>query len=214
MSSGVQALLPYSGGKLRKSRCEFRALCWCGGKGGQGTQSWGMCVLSRLTRVRLFATLWTVERPGSSVLGILQARILQRVASSFSRGSSRPRDGVVSLASPALAGVFFTTSATWEVLRMYAAAKLLSRQSCSTLCDPIDGSPPGSRPWDSPGKHTGVGYHFLLQCMKMKSESEVAQSCLILRDPMDCSLPGSSVHGISQARVLEWVAIAFSAVVS
>ena len=65
-------------------------------------------------------------------------------------------------------------------------------------------------PWDSPGKNTGVGCHFLLQCMKVKSESEVAQSCPTLRDPMDCSLPGSSVHGISQARVLEWVAIAFS----
>ena len=63
---------------------------------------------------------------------------------------------------------------------------------------------------DSPGKHTGVGCHFLLQCMKVKSESEVAQSCPTLRDPMDCSPPGSSVHGISQARVLEWVAIAFS----
>ena len=79
-----------------------------------------MCVLSRLTGVRLFATLWTVARPGSSVLGILQARILERVVSSFSRGSSRPRDGVVSLACPALAGVFFTTSATWEVMRLYA----------------------------------------------------------------------------------------------
>ena len=66
------------------------------------------------------------------------------------------------------------------------------------------------RPWDSPGKNTGVGCHFLLQCMKMKSESEVVQSCLTLRDPMDCSLPGSSVHGIFQVRVLEWVAIAFS----
>ena len=53
-------------------------------------------------------------------------------------------------------------------------------------------------PWDSPGKNTGVGCHFLLQCMKVKSESEVAQSCLILRDPMDCSLPGSSVHGFSR----------------
>ena len=62
-------------------------------------------------------------------------------------------------------------------------------------------------PWDSPGKNTGVGCHFLLQCMKVKRESEVAQSCLTLRDPMDCSLPGSSVHGIFQARVLEWVAI-------
>ena len=67
-------------------------------------------------------------------------------------------------------------------------------------------------PWDSPGKITGVGYHFLLQCMKVKSESEseVAQSCLTLRDPTDCSLPGSSDHGIFQARVLEWGAIAFS----
>ena len=65
-------------------------------------------------------------------------------------------------------------------------------------------------PWDSPGKNTGVGCHFLLQCMKVKSEREVSQSCPTLRDPMDCSLLGSSVHGIFQARVLEWVAIAFS----
>ena len=65
-------------------------------------------------------------------------------------------------------------------------------------------------PWDSPGKNTGVGCHFLLQCMKVKSESEAAQSCPTLSDPMDCSLPGSSVHGIFQARVLEWGAIAFS----
>ena len=66
------------------------------------------------------------------------------------------------------------------------------------------------RPWDSPGKNTGVGCHFLLQCIKVKSESEVAQSCPTLRDPIDCSLPGSSIHGIFQARVLEWGAIAFS----
>ena len=66
------------------------------------------------------------------------------------------------------------------------------------------------RPWDSPGKNTGVGCHFLLQCMKLKSESEVAQLCLTLSDPMDCSLPGSSIHGIFQARVPEWGAIAFS----
>ena len=66
------------------------------------------------------------------------------------------------------------------------------------------------RPWDSPGKNTGVGCHFLLQCMKVKSESEVVQLCPTLRDPMDSSLPGSSVHGIFQARVLAWVAIAFS----
>ena len=66
------------------------------------------------------------------------------------------------------------------------------------------------RPWDSPGKNIGVGCHFLLQCMRVKSESEVAQSRPTLSDPMDCNLPGSSVHGVFQARVLEWGAIAFS----
>ena len=65
-------------------------------------------------------------------------------------------------------------------------------------------------PWDSPGRNTGVGCHFLLQRMKVKSESEVAPSCPTLSNPMDCSLPGSSIHGIFQARVLEWGAIAFS----
>ena len=90
-----------------------------------------------------------------------------------------------------------------------AAAKSL--QSCPTLCDPIDDSPSGSPvPGDSPGKNTGVVCHFLLQCMKVKSESEVAQSCLTLSDSMDCSLPGASIHGIFQASVLEWGAIPFS----
>ena len=75
-----------------------------------------------------------------------------------------------------------------------------SRQSCLTLCDPIDGGPPGSHPWDSPGKHTGVGCHFLLQCMKVKSESEVAQfgsvaqSCPTLCDPMNHRTPVLPVH--------------------
>ena len=79
---------------------------------------------------------------------------------------------------------------------------LLNHVSCvRLLCDPIDGSPPDSCPWDSPGKNTGVRCHFLLQCMTVKSEGEVAQSCLTYSDPMDCSLPGSSVHGASQARV-------------
>ena len=91
-----------------------------------------------------------------------------------------------------------------------AAAAAMSLQSCRTLCDPIDGSPPGT---PVPGIlqqefSTGVGCHFLLQCMKGKSESEVAQSCPTLRDPMDCSPPGSSTRGILQTRVLEWGAIA------
>ena len=93
---------------------------------------------------------------------------------------------------------------------MAAAAAAKSPQLCPTLCDPVDGSPLGSHPWDSPGKNAGVGCHFLLQCTKVKSEREVAQSCPTLSDPMDFGLPGSSAHGIFQARVLEWGAIAFS----
>ena len=89
-----------------------------------------------------------------------------------------------------------------------AAAKSL--QSCPTLCDPIDGSPPGSPVPGILQARTLVGCHFLLQCMKVKSESEVARSCPTLSNPMDCSLLGSSIHGIFQARVLEWGAIAIS----
>ena len=91
-----------------------------------------------------------------------------------------------------------------------SAAAAKSLQSCLTL------QPHRQQPtrllclWGSPGKNTGVGCHFLFQCMKVKSESEVAQSCPTLRDPLDCSLPGSSIHGIFQARIQEWVAISFS----
>ena len=92
--------------------------------------------------------------------------------------------------------------------KVAAAAKSL--QSCPTLRPHRQQPTRFRRPWDSPGKNTGVGCHFLLQCRKVKSESEVAQSCPTLSDPMDCSLPGSSAHGIFQARVLEWVVIAFS----
>ena len=86
-----------------------------------------------------------------------------------------------------------------------AAAKLL--QSCPTLRPHRRQPTRLPRPWDSPGKNTGVGCHFLLQCMKVRGESEVSQSCPTLRDSMDCSLPGSSIHGIFQARVLEWGAM-------
>ena len=84
-----------------------------------------------------------------------------------------------------------------------------SLQSYPTLCDPIRQPIRLHCPWDSPGKNTGVGCHFLLQCMKVKSESKVIQSCPTLSNPMNCSPPGSSVHGIFQAGVLEWGAIAF-----
>ena len=92
-----------------------------------------------------------------------------------------------------------------------AAAAAKSLQSCLTLFDPIDGSPPGSPlPGILQARVLKERCHFLLQCMKVKSESEVTQSCPTLSNPMDCSLPGSSTHGIFQARVLEWGAIAFS----
>ena len=88
---------------------------------------------------------------------------------------------------------------------------LLSRFSRVRLfATPWTAAHQGPPPWDSPGKNTGVGCHFLLQCMKVKSESEVAQSCPTLNDPIDCNPPGSSIHGIFQARVLEWGTIAFS----
>ena len=93
-----------------------------------------------------------------------------------------------------------------QFLKKMAAAAAKSLQSCPTLCNPTR----LPRPWDSPGKNTGVGCHCLLQCMKVKSENEVAQSCPTLHDPMNCSPPCSSVLGIFQAGVLEWGAIAFS----
>ena len=101
--------------------------------------------------------------------------------------------------SPVLAGRFLSSVPLLLLL-------LLSRFSRVQLCATHRRQPT----WVSPGKNTGVGCHFLLQCMKVKSESEVTQSCPTLSNPMDCSLPGSSIHGIFQAGVVEWGAIAFS----
>ena len=103
----------------------------------------------------------------------------------------------------------FSTGALRGELLLLLLSRLSRVQLCVIPLTEAHELPPHPRPWDSPGKNTGVGCHFLLQCMKVKSESEVAQSCLTLRDPIDCSLPGS-IHGIFQARVLEWGAIAFS----
>ena len=133
--------------------------------------------------------------PGPSVHGILQARVLEWVAISSSGDLPHPRIEPTSRTSPALVGRFFTTAA--------AAAKLL--QSCLTVRPQRRQPTRLPRPWDSPGKNTEVGCHFLLQCMKVKSESEVAQSCPTPSNPMDCSLPGSSIHEICQARVLSGV---------
>ena len=93
---------------------------------------------------------------------------------------------------------------------MSAAAAAKSLQSCLTEQPHRQQPTRLPCPWDSPGKNTGVGCHFLLQCMKVKSESEIAQLCPTLCDPIDCSPPGFSIHRTFQARVLEWGAIAFS----
>ena len=118
--------------------------------------------------------------PGSSVHGISQARVLEWGAIAFSK--------------------IWVCCCCCSVASAVSNSVRPHRQQPTRLCCP----------WDSPGKNTGVGCHFLLQCRKVKRESEVAQSCLTLSDPMDCSPPGSSVHGIFQARVLEWGAIGFS----
>ena len=102
----------------------------------------------------------------------------------------------------------------FDIISGHKTVTKISQQQCCCCCQvasvvsdsvrPHRRQPTGlPRPWDSPGKNTGVGCHFLLQCIKVKSESEVTQSFLTLSDPMDCSLPGSSAHGIFQARVLE-----------
>ena len=91
----------------------------------------------------------------------------------------------------------------FRVSGLYAAAAAAVASVVSDSVRPHRRQPTRlPRPWDSPGKNTGVGCHFLLQCMKVKSLSEIAQLCLTLHDPMDYSLPGSSIHGIFQAKVL------------
>ena len=209
--------------------------------------------------------------PGSSVHGIFQARILEWVAISSSRGSSRSKDQTRTSYISCLGRQILSSKCSLIILTAFfpplslvpsewftavysrlaaavhkpypaghrdqdgnprdqtesdctrAAASgapvelllllllLLSRSVVSDSMWPHRRQPTRLPcPWDSPGKNTGVGCHFLLQCMKVKSESELAQSCQTLCDRMDCSLPGSSAHGIFQARVLEWGAIAFS----
>ena len=115
----------------------------------------------------------------------------------FSSRSSRPRNPT---GGSCITGGFFTS---WAIC-CYWVASVVSY----SVRPHRRQAPRLHHPWDSPGKNTGVGCHFLLQCIKVKSESEVAQSCPTLSDPTDCTLPVSCVHGILQARVLEWVAIA------
>ena len=153
-----------------------------------------------ISRVWLFCDPVDYSWLGSSVHGTSQSRILEWVPIFFSRGSSLPRN---------------QTSIPWigrQILYHWATTEVLHIHCCCQVTSVVSNSVPPHRwqptrlphPWDSPGKNTEVVCHFLLQCMKVKIESEVAQSCPTLSDPMDCSLLGSSVHGIFQARVLEW----------
>jgi len=154
--------------------------------------------------------------PGSSVHGVSRQKYWSGLPCHLPDPGIEP----VPLKSPVLVGRFFTSSATWDgttsttwhgSLPQRLLLLLLSHVSRVRLCaTPWTAATRLLRPWDSPGKNTVVGCHFLLQCMIVKSESEVVQSCPTLRDPVDCSLPGSSTHGIFQARVLEWVTSAFS----
>ena len=157
-----------------------------------------------LSCVRLFVTLWTVSPPGSSVHRDFPGK-------NTGVGCHALLHGIVSfqgsnLGLPHCRCILYLLSHWGSQLLL-----LVSRFSRVQLCATHRQQPTRlHRPWDSPGKNSGVGCHFLLQCMKVKSESEVAQSCPTLRHPMDCSPPGSSVHGIFQAKALEWGAIAFS----
>ena len=130
--------------------------------------------------------------PGSSVHGISQEN--GKLPLPSTRNLPHPESEIEPV-SPALTGRFLLVSHLLLLL-------LLSLESCPTV-RPRRGQPTRlPHPWDSPGKNNGVGCHFLLQCMKVKSESEVFQLCPTLSDPVDCSPPGSSAHGIFQARVL------------
>ena len=129
--------------------------------------------------------------PGSSVHGILQVRILEWVAMPSPRESSQPRAWtLISYVSCIGRQILYHCYYCCWVASVVSNSARPHRQQPTRL----------PHPWDSPGKNTGVGCHFLLQCMKVKSESEVAQSCPTLSDAMDCSLPGSSVRGVCQAR--------------
>ena len=140
--------------------------------------------------------------PGSPVPGILQTRTLEWVAISFSN-AWKWKVKVKSLSRVRLSTTPWTAAYQAPPSMGFSRQEYWSRVS-SQLCATSGRQPTRLPcPWYSPGKNTGVGCHFLLQCMKVKGESEVAQSCPTLSDPMDCSLPGSSTHGIFQARVLE-----------
>ena len=198
-----------------------------------------VCMLSRFSHVWVFTTLWTVSLQAPLSMEFSKEDYWSGLPCPTPGDLPNPGIKPTSLMSLALASGFFTTSARWEapyvasVYLNYLCEEPISKYSyilkywrgfqhmnlgkynfASVVSDSVQPHRQQPirlpHPWDSPGKNTGVGCHFLLQSIKVKSESEVTQSCPTLNDPMDCSLPSSSIHGICQARKLEWVAIAFS----
>ena len=166
-----------------------------------------MALIFCLCSVQFFATLWITVRQASLSITVsrssLKPRSIESVMPSSHLILCRPL-------LPCHQSLFMLPRDNFCSLELLLLM-LLSHFSCVWLCvTPYTAAHQAPRPWDSPGKNTGVGCHFLLQCIKVKSESKVAQLCPTLSDPMDRSLPGSSTHGIFQARVLEWVASAFS----
>ena len=143
-----------------------------------------VCVLAQL--LQSCPTLYDpmdCDLPGSFVHEILQSRKLELVAMLSSRASSQPRDRTCTSYVSCSSSSFHTTSATWEAQHVHTAAAAKSRQSCPTLRPQRRQPARLPCPWDSPGKNTGVGCHFLLQCMKVKSKSEVAHVDATLLDP-------------------------------
>ena len=164
-----------------------------------------------LSRVRLSVTLWTAACQAPLSMGFSRQEHWSGLPCPPPGDLLDPGIKPSFPMFPALAGGFFTTEPSGKPYSPLLLQLLLSRFSHVQLCATPRQQPTRLPcPWDSPGKNTGVGCHFLLQCMKVKSESEAAQSCPSLSNPMDYSLPGSSIHGIFQARVLDWVALAFS----
>ena len=170
-------------------------------------------VLNRFSHIGLFATLWTIARQAPLSMGFSRQEYWSGLPcpppGDFSHPGIKPEFPV----TPAVQ----VDSLPAEPLgkpKWYLCCCCCCCSVASVVSDSVRPHRQQStrlpRPWDSPGKNTGVDCHFLLQCMKVKSESEVTQSCPTLSDPMDCSPPGSSIHGTLQARVLEWGAIAFS----
>ena len=163
------------------------------------------CTLSRSVVSNSCATPWTIACQPPLLMEFFRQGYWSRLP--FLIPEDLPDPGIKPMSPASPAGGFFTTAPPGKP-RTELLLLLLSRFN---RVRPHRRQPTRlPRPWDSPGKNTGVGCHFLLQCRKVKSESEVAQSCPTPSDPMDHSPPGSSIHGIFQARILEWGAIAFS----